>query len=83
MDDATFQQIRSIAADVLDLDPAKLTPASSPESIESWDSVQHLSLVLALEQKYDLQFEPSEIDSMKNLGAIADVVAGKRSGARA
>ncbi len=83
MDGSTFQLVRGIAADVLDVDPANLTRASSPESIESWDSVQHLSLVLALELKFDLQFEPSEIDGMQNLGAIADVVAGKRNGARA
>ncbi len=83
MDDSTFQQVRGIAADVLDVDQASLTRESSPESIENWDSVQHLSLVLALEQTFDLQFEPSEIDGMKNLGAIADVVAGKRNGARA
>jgi acyl carrier protein len=83
MDEPTFQLIRDLASDVLDVDPASLTPESGPESIDKWDSVQHLSLVLALEQQFDMQFEPAEIDAMKTLGAMADVVAQKRSGARA
>jgi acyl carrier protein len=82
MDEPTFQLVRGIAADVLDVDPASLTPQSGPESVEAWDSVQYLSLVLALEQKFDLLFEPPEIDGMKTLGAIADVVARKRNGIR-
>jgi acyl carrier protein len=81
MDEPTFQLIRGIAADVLDVDPASLRPESGPESIDKWDSVHHLSLILALEQQFDIQFEPAEIDAMKTLSMMADVVAQKRSGA--
>ena len=79
MNEAAFLRIRSIAADVLGVKAASLSPESGPENIESWDSVQHLSLILALEQQYDLQFEPEEVEGMKTLGAIADVV-GRREG---
>jgi acyl carrier protein len=45
--------------------------------VESWDSVQHLNLVLALEEQFGIQFEPEEMDAMKNIGAIAGLVARK------
>ena len=72
-----YDRVRGIAADILHLDPALVTPDSSPQSVESWDSVQHLNLVLALEEQFGIQFEPEEMDAMKNIGAIAGLVARK------
>ena len=83
MDETTFDRIRGIASDVLAVSPTDLSPESGPESIENWDSVQHLSLVLAIEQQFDLQFEPEEIDGMKTLGGIAATVERKQNGAGA
>jgi acyl carrier protein len=79
MNTPIFDRVRGIAADVLQLDPASVTPDSSPQSVETWDSVQHLNLVLALEEQFGIQFEPEEMDSMKNIGAIADLV-GRKNG---
>jgi acyl carrier protein len=78
MDAQIFDRVRGIAADVLLVDTARLTTESSPENIESWDSVQHLNLVLALEESFGLQFAPEEMDKMKTLGQMAGVVAAKR-----
>jgi len=77
MSQETLEKVRTIAADVLQVDPGSLTAASSPETVESWDSVQHLNLVLALEEQFGMQFEPEEMDSMKSVGAIAALVASK------
>ena len=81
MPNSSLDQIRNLAADVLDVNAAVLTPASGPDNIDVWDSVQHLNLVLAVEQQYDLQFEPEEIEAMKTLGGIAAAVDRKRSAA--
>src|ERR1700680_1651161 len=77
MDETTFDRIRGIASDVLAVSPTDLSPESSPESIEAWDSVQHLNLVLAIEQQFDLQFEPEDVDTMHTLGAMAAAVDRK------
>lgn len=74
----TATQVRQIISDVLGVPAATLTPASSPETIESWDSVQHLSLVLALESSLGVQFTPEDIEKMRNVGAIESMVAAKR-----
>jgi acyl carrier protein len=77
MNAQVFDRVRGIAADVLQLDPAGVTRDSSPQSVQTWDSVQHLNLVLALEEQFGIQFEPEEMDGMKNIGEIADLVARK------
>jgi acyl carrier protein len=37
---------------------------------EKWDSLQHLNLVVALEEHYHVTFEPAEIMDMTDLGKI-------------
>jgi acyl carrier protein len=76
-----LERVRGIAADVLQVNHGSLSADSSPQSVESWDSVQHLNLVLALEEQFGVQFEPEEMDNMKSIGAIAGVLAAKGASA--
>jgi len=77
MSSSHTERVRQIAADVFNLPLAQITPETSPQTVEHWDSVQHLNLVLALEQELGLEFLPEEIEQMKNVGAIVTLVDGK------
>ena len=79
MNEQVLNRVREIVSDVLQVDAGVVTPDSSPENVASWDSVQHLNLVLALEDEYGLQFLPEEMDQMKTVGEIAQLVAAKRA----
>jgi acyl carrier protein len=76
MDEQILNRVRQIATDVLD---AKVNADSSPSTVESWDSVRHLNLILALEEEYGFQFLPEEMDAAKSIGTIARLVTAKRS----
>jgi acyl carrier protein len=77
MASTTFDKVRAVSADIFQVPPGQITPASSPETIENWDSVQHLNLVLALEEQFGVQFEPEEMDQMKSIGGVAELVETK------
>ena len=77
MTPTTFEQVRGIASDLFAVPPDRITAESSPESIESWDSTQHLNFVLALEEKFDFQLSPEEMEQMRNLGEIVKLVENK------
>ena len=79
---STLQQVRSIASDIFGVPADKITAESSPETIENWDSMQHLNLVLAIEEKFGVQLEPEDIEQMKNIGAVAALVERLQSAAR-
>jgi acyl carrier protein len=66
-----------MASDLFGVPAYQISNASSPETIEAWDSVQHLNLVLALEQKFNLQLSPEEIEQMKSIGDVAQLIEGK------
>jgi len=72
-----LNEVRGVAADVFAVDANQLHAGSSPEQVEAWDSVQHLNLVLAIEGKYGIQFEPEEMEGMNNLGRIAALLGSK------
>jgi acyl carrier protein len=74
-----FEQVRGIASDILGVPAGKITVASSPETIESWDSMQHLNLVLAIEERFGVQLSPEEIEQMNNIGLVAALVEKKVS----
>jgi acyl carrier protein len=77
MDAAIFERVRGIAADVLEVKRSVLTGDSSPETVDTWDSVRHLNLVLALEETFGFELTPEEMDEMKNIGRIAGIVETK------
>ena len=79
MNEQVLNRVREIVSDVLQVDQDAITPDSSAENVASWDSVQHLNLVLALEDEYGLQFLPEEMDQMKTVGEIVELVAAKRA----
>jgi acyl carrier protein len=75
MNEQVLSRVREIASDVLEAD---VTGESSPETVESWDSVHHLNLVLALEEEYGFEFSPEEMDQAKTVGSLALVVSARR-----
>ena len=79
---STFEQVRSVASDIFGIPAGKITAESSPETIENWDSMQHLNLVLAIEEKFGVQLEPEDIEQMNSIGAVATLVEKLQSTAR-
>ncbi len=78
----TLEQVRHLASDIFSVPADAITPESSPATIENWDSMQHLNLVLAIEEKFGVQLDPEDIEKMKTIGAIANLVDRLQSGAQ-
>jgi len=78
----TLNQVRNIASDIFGIPAHQITAESSPQTIENWDSMQHLNLVLAVEEKFGVQFDPEEIERMKNVGAVVTLVEKVQSAPR-
>ena len=74
---AVFEQIRTMASDLFGVPVEQITAASSPQTLENWDSIQHLNLVLAVEEKFSVQLSPEEIEEMKSVGETAKLVESK------
>lgn len=72
------EQVRTIASDVFNMALMDDSPTAPPESIDEWDSMQRLNLVLALEEHFEIELTPEEIENMKTLADVALTVERKR-----
>lgn len=74
-------RVRQVAADVFGLPLEQVTTESSPQTIETWESVQHLNLVLALEQELQICIDPEEIGQIQTINDAIMLVKGKQGAA--
>jgi acyl carrier protein len=77
--ESILDQIRQIAANVFDVPVEQVTAQSSPDTIENWDSLGQLNIVLALEENFGRDFTPEEIEQMLSIELIAMLVQEKVS----
>jgi acyl carrier protein len=73
----TVDEVREIVATVFELDRETVTAEAHTEVVEGWDSLGHLNLVLALEQRYGVSFAPDEIPELVSVRAIAEALQRK------
>jgi len=76
MDDA----LGRILCDVLSIPPERVDDSLTREDVDGWDSMTHLTLVLALEQAFGVSFEPEESAGLASVGAVREALAGKLAG---
>ncbi len=69
--------LRDTIADILEIEPAEVTPELSATSVESWDSFRHLQLILALESEYGVQFDPGVIPELTSVSKLAEALQAK------
>ncbi|MCK1297500.1 acyl carrier protein [Bradyrhizobium sp. 24] len=50
-------------------------PELSAADVEEWDSLMQISLVIAVEQKFRVRFRVGEVETARNLGEFADLIA--------
>ncbi len=79
MNESTLDRVKNIIADLFLVPADEIGPESSPNTIERWDSLQHLNLVLAVEQTFGLQLSLEDIERMTDVGAVAELVKEKLS----
>ena len=68
------EKIYRIISQVLKVPVDQLNDSSSPDSIEDWDSLRHMSLILALEEEFGIQFEEEQITEILGVGLIVKAI---------
>ena len=72
-----LSQITDIMRDVFDEDDLEVSVETSAEDVEEWDSLSHVRLIVAIERKFGFKFKNSEIESLKNVGDLVNMVETK------
>lgn len=63
-------------AAVLGVAADEIGAEASPATIESWDSLKHMNLILALEEEFGIEFSDDQVVELTSLPEIRQAIAG-------
>ena len=69
--------IKKVMASVFLVDENEISDDISQSNFEKWESLQHLMLIVEIESKFDVSFEPEEILEMISLELIEKYLVQK------
>ena len=75
---STDEAVSDIIRDVLDQPGLKLARDTTADGVEGWDSLNHINIVVATEQRFGIKFKTAEIETLRNFGDFVDLVENKR-----
>jgi acyl carrier protein len=75
MTTAFYDRVCGIVAVTFGIPTSTIGPSTSPETVEAWDSMGHLSLVLALEQELELEIPPDSVEQMKDVASVVRLLS--------
>lgn len=69
--------LREVFADVLRVDAASIDANSSTKTTRNWDSLRHVELVVAIEERFGVSFSAAEVFALTSVQGFCDVLAKK------
>jgi len=75
--DDLLPEVQEIFRDVLDEPKLVLTRESNAETVPDWDSLAHVNLITAIEKRYKVKFALGELQGLKHVGDLLDLLAQK------
>jgi len=76
--ESIIRELDPIFQDILDQPDLHLGPESNAATVDGWDSLAHVNLVMAIEQQMRIRFALGELQTLKNVGEMADLIIKKR-----
>ena len=72
-----YNQLTNIFREELDNYQIEISPETTAEDIEEWDSLSHIQLIVAIEKFFKIRFTSSEIQSWDNVGEMVNSLEEK------
>ena len=73
-------QLKSVLATVLGIPADAISDETSMDTVESWDSIKHMNLVLALEEEFGISIPDEDAANITSYPLIRLVVAEQLKG---
>ena len=69
-----FERVNDVFRDVFDDDSITVTDETTAEDIEGWDSLEHVSLMMAIGTEFGIKIPLNKVNSMQNVGEMVDFI---------
>ena len=65
------ERVKLVIGSILDLDPNSIGESTRAENTPTWDSMNHIKMMMGAECCFGIEFEVGEIE---NIGGVGDLV---------
>ena len=72
-----LSEIAQIIREVVDQPDLRISMQTTAENVEEWDSFNHINIVVAVEARFGVKFHTAEIEELKNVSDLVDLVGQK------
>jgi acyl carrier protein len=72
--ETTLSRLTSVFRDVFDDDSLVLSPDTSADDINDWDSLMHVTLVVNVERAFGLKFSTQQIALLTDVGELVELI---------
>jgi acyl carrier protein len=69
--------VQSIIATTLEQPDLQVTMRTRADEVVGWDSFNHVNIIAAIEDRFNLEFRPGEIEKMRGVGEIVELIEQK------
>ena len=73
-----FENIQEIFRDIFDDEFLTIESSTNSDDIEDWDSLNHINLVVAIENEFSIKFGFDELSDLKDVGAMVNLIMIKK-----
>ena len=61
-------------------DDLTLTSATNAKDVQGWDSFKQIEIIMACEAHWKIRFSTRELDAMRSVGDLVQIIAAKTGG---
>jgi acyl carrier protein len=58
-------------------DTIVVTPQLTADDVKGWDSIKHINLIVAVEDRFGIEFKSSEIEGLANVGDLIRLIEAR------
>ena len=73
-----LDRLQPVFREVLEDPSLHITRESSALTVDGWDSLAHVSLIVAVEEMFGVRFALGELEELRCVGDMVDLIAIKR-----
>ena len=71
------EKILAVMAAVFEIEVIHIPDKAAPGLIDEWDSLKHMSLIVALEEEFSIRFTDDEMTDLLNLSLLQQIILSK------
>jgi acyl carrier protein len=79
MTNAYIERLTPVFHEVFGDDDLVLTPETTADDVDGWDSLAHIRLILSVQKEFGVKFSPAETSRLKDVGELASLIEKKLS----